>query len=660
MTKLTIIDVEPHSVEIRAVRRLHRAAKATLGFLPDQGFTDRAERGTLLAAVDDGRVVGYTLFDLTGDRVKLRHLCASKAARNGGVARALVDEIKRRHGSRRSIVLDCRRDYQLASMWQSLGFRAVHERRGRSQAGHPLTIWELDFGHPTLFSAAPAIGDLACLDQMVLEDLAVERPEGRHSRHLLEDWVDELVEFCVTDEILGESNDTNEGDLRRVLMAAAASYRNLSRHDAPWGDHVGPVAELIPRAGAADHRHLARAIEGGAMYFVTRDEKILSGSATIRDAFGILVVSPDGLLDRLDRQRSQDRYEPAVLQGTDLTEERLAAAESEAFVAALLNNGEGERAHALRATLRTALADPQNSEVLVVRDADGEILAGVARTWRSDHLEVLAVRVRRVNRLTDAVARQLVFQQRKAVADRALQRVIVTDRKPSPAVRRALPVEFFDPHQRTWTCSVGRGLLAASEVVGGPPDLEAAAVYERRHWPAKIVGAGLVTYMVSIEPSFAERLFDAHLAEATLFSRDPALGLSREHVYYRSPGTTKNLAGPARVLWYVKQKPGHPVGHVRAVSHLVDVVRDRPRTLYNRYSRLGVWTQQQVEDAGKRTGEAMALRVTDTELLKHPLSIDALRTVYESVGKRFAAPQGPIRVDEHTFCLLYRRSSAYA
>jgi hypothetical protein len=660
MTEYKTIDVEPDSDEIRAVMRLHRAAKTTLGFLPDQGFTDRAERGTLLAAVDSGRVVGYTLFDLTGDRVRLRHLCASKASRKGGVARVLVEEIKRRHNSRRSIVLDCRRDYQLAGMWQSLGFRAVHERRGRSEAGHPLTVWELDFGHPTLFSTAPAVGDLACLDQMVLEDLTVERPEGRHSRHLLDDWVDELVEFCVTDEILGESNDTNEDELRRALMAAAAGYRNLSRYRAPWVDHLEPVAELIPRAGAADHRHLARAIEGGAMYFVTRDEKILSGAVAIREGFGILVVSPDGLLDRLDRQRSQDRYEPAVLQGTDLTQERLAAADIEAFVSALLNNAEGERAHGLRATLRTAFADPRNSEVLVIKDDAGEILAGVARTRRREHLEVSAMRVRRVDKLTDVAARQLVFQQRKTAADCGLRQVIVIDRKPSPAIRRALSVEFFEPHQKTWICSIGLGIRTASDARVGPSDLEAAAVYERRHWPAKVVGAGLITYMVSIEPSFAERLFDAHLAEATLFSRDPALGLSREHIYYRSPGTTKSLAGPARVLWYVKQKPGHPVGHVRAVSHLVEVVRDRPRTLYNRYARLGVWTQQQVEEAGKRTGEAMALRVTDTELLERPLSLDALRAAYESAGKRFVAPQGPIRVDEHTFCLLYRQSSAYA
>jgi predicted transcriptional regulator len=329
-------------------------------------------------------------------------------------------------------------------------------------------------------------------------------------------------------------------------------------------------------------------------------------------------------------------------------------------VSALLNHGDGERAHLLRATLQAAFADPHNSEVLVTRDADGDILAGVARRRWGDHLEVSALRVRRMTRLADAAARQLVFQQRKTSADDGLQLVRITDRKPSPAVRRVLPVEFFHPDGDAWKCLTGHGIHAAGEVLDGSHSPESAAVFERRRWPAKVIGAGLVTYMVSIEPSFAERLFEANLADATLFSRDPVLGLSREHVYYRAPGNSRNLAGPARILWYVKQKPGHPVGHVRAVSHLVEVVRDRPRTLHKRYARLGVWSQQQVEEAGQGTGEAMALRVTDTELLEHPLNLDALRTAYSSVGKRFAAPQGPIRVDEHMFCLLYRQSSTYA
>ena len=641
--------------------RVHRAAKATLGFLPDGGFTERAQRGTLLAAVCNGEVSGYALFDLIGDRVKLRYLCVSANARGRGIATRLLDELKDRHGDKRNIELACRRDYKLEGMWQALGFRPIHNHPGRSNAGHLLTTWELDFGHPDLFSAAPIVGDLACLDQVVLEDLVINRPEGLHSLHLLDDWVAEHVEFCVTDEASIESNNTSDDALRARLLAAVASYRNLSRAGAPWQALVPLVAKLAPRAGAADHRHVARAVEGGAAYFVTRDDKLLSAAAALHDAFEHVVLNPETLLDRLDRQRSRDRYEPIVLQGTDLVEERLVATDRDAFVHALLNHGEGERAADLRSVLRDALADASASEVLVVRDTHGAILAGVVRRTTLDTVVVAVMRVRRVDRLTDAIARQLVFQQRKAAADQCIAQVVIEDPVPSAAVLRALALESFAGDGDGWTCHVTRGIVAGERALAGQLTPRAAAAFERMRWPAKVTGAGLKTFMVSIEPAWAERLFDANLADATLFPRDPALGLSREHVYYRPPGNSKALAGPARVLWYVKGgRPGHPEGHVRAVSHLAEVVRDRPRTLHSRFAHLGVWEQAQVEAAARRSGQAMALRLTDTELLQRPLSLAVLRNIYAQEGRAFHPPQGPVEVDERMFCLLYERSSSYA
>jgi GNAT superfamily N-acetyltransferase len=659
MYAVSVIEVEPSSAEFGQVLRLYRQAKGNLGFLPDGGFRERAARGSLLAALHQGRVAGYALYDLPGDSVKLRHLCVDSRWRGHGVARQLVDELIRRHDDRRSIELACRRDYGLDGMWNTLGFHPVHNRPGRSRAGHLLTVWQIDFGHPTLFSVAPVVGDLACLDQMVLEDL-VEQPASSPSRYLLEDWVDELVEFCVTDEIYNESNATATDVLRQRLLAAASRYRNLSRKGAAWEQHLSGVAACAPRAGGSDHRHLARAIEGGAVFFVTRDEKVIDGADAIGGAFGMTVVSPDGLLDQLDRQRSQDRYEPVVLQGTDLTDERLPATEQEAFVTALLNHGEGERAHTLRSTLRSAFADGERSEVRVIRDASGDVLAGVVRSSRDDELTVKALRVGRVNRLTEAIARQLVFGQRATAADRRLPRVIISDPVPSRAVLRSLEAEGFAPAGTGWNCPVGHGIHEASEVLGDEADPVSASAFERLNWPAKVVGAGIATFMISIEPSYAEQLFDANLAGATLFSRDRALGLSREHVYYRPPGTNRSLAGPARVVWYVKGgKAGHPVGHVRAVSHLVEVLRDRPRTLYRRFARLGVWDQTQVEQAAERTGQAMALRLTDTELLDRPIDLPRLRSIYAEAGESFHAPQAPVRMHEHTFCLLYRQSSRY-
>lgn len=183
---------------------------------------------------------------------------------------------------------------------------------------------------------------------------------------------------------------------------------------------------------------------------------------------------------------------------------------------------------------------------------------------------------------------------------------------------------------------------------------------ERRLWPLKLLDADIPTYMVSIEPAWAELLFEARLAGETLFPRELALGLSREHVYYRST-TGLSLHYPGRILWYVKGgKLGHPEGHLRAVSQLSEVVRGGPKELYRRFSRLGAWSFDQVRQAAGTRSEAMALRVVDTELLAKPLSLEDLRAAYREVGRDFHAPQAPITVDESIFSRLYARSSQYA
>ena len=652
--------------ELARLLDLYRPAKRTLGFLPDAGFKERAAAGTLLGAWVGGELRGYLLYDLPGDQIKIRQLCVATQDRKSGIARLLVEAMVAKHPDRRGVSLTCRRSYKLEGMWSALGFRVVGERTGNSLSGEPLTIWKRDFDHADLFTIAEPIGDLACLDQVVFEDLVVDRPQGLHSKHLLDDWVAELIELCVTDEVSHESNDTDDPVLRRKLISAYQGFRLLKCAEAHSKQHADRVAGLVPKAGEADRRHLCRAVGGGAQYFLTRDDAILEGADRIGNAFGLVVLPPEVLLDRLDRQRRQDRYEPAALQGTPLVDDALPADDAEAFVAALINSGEGEKAYLLRRIVSQAHADA-HGEVRVLRHPDLGIVGGVARRLDGDRLLITALRVRRTGRITDTIARQLVFQQRRAAADRGLAGVVVTDKHPQPAVRRAFDDEGLRPgpeHMRIGTTQ--RGIVDAVDIdivdtTGSTRDQVAAAAYERRNWPVKVRGAGLVTWMVAIRPAFAEQLFDTALAEGTLFPRQQELGLSRELVYYRAPGNLTGLGPPARILWYVSQQPpGHPVGQVRAVSQLAEVAVDRPRSLHGRFARLGVWSQREVERAAKRTGQAMALRFTDTEVFQTPVSLPELREIYGRQGKKFTAPFGPIRVPEHMFCLIYAQASRYA
>ncbi len=228
---------------------------------------------------------------------------------------------------------------------------------------------------------------------------------------------------------------------------------------------------------------------------------------------------------------------------------------------------------------------------------------------------------------------------------RGLAQVVVEDSHLSPTVPSALESEAYVDGEGSWRACVERGL----RTLAGTRRSEAGRI-ERVRWPRKVLGAGLPTYAVAIQPAFAERLFDTRLAEETLFRRDLSLGLGREQVYYRKPNPGAFMSAPGRILWYVSGgRPGHQVGEIRAISQLAEVVVDGPDVLCRRFERLGVWSFRQVSEVADRNGRVMALRVTDTELLRRPLELPEIQTACEEIGRTFRHPQAPIELDEQVF-----------
>ena len=146
---LTSIDeIKPGSPELDQVLALHRTAKQYLGFLPDEGFKDRAAAGTLLGGFAEGQLCGYVLYDLPANRVTIRHLCVDPDWRGTGIARLLIDAISERHHDRLGLQLECRRDFPANEFWPRVGFRPVGERPGRSLDGLPLTKWLRSHSQP--------------------------------------------------------------------------------------------------------------------------------------------------------------------------------------------------------------------------------------------------------------------------------------------------------------------------------------------------------------------------------------------------------------------------------------------------------------------------------------------------------------------------------
>jgi len=667
--KVEILEVEPTGSLLRRVIELGNGpAKQTLGLLPNEAFEDRARKGTLLAATEGARLLGYVLYDLPTrhNNVTIRQLCVAPEAQEQGIARQLIEAIVKRHGNRRRIDLWCRDSYGLAGMWKALGFHPQGSRRGRSKEGHMLTAWVLDLedsSHPTLFDEYRTERAIAALDHNVFLDLHIdvdERPQAAESKYLQEEWVADFVELCVTDEVFHEIYGHPDPEEQSVAWQWVDPYRNISKSNDGWKDLKAQVAVLAPKVGEADHHHVARAAAAGADYLVSRDKDLLDAAEAIEGALGLMVLSPAALIVRLDRVRADDPYQPVALQGTQLTQLSPTEDLQGEVLSALLNNPDGERRTDLAARLRPILADRENHDVQVVKGMDERIIAGFARQTVDQRLTIPFIRATRQPG-SNVVARQLVFAQRKRAADLRLGEVQITDPNPSKDVREALKAEHFEESPDGWISRVKRGLVDISRVDLQHPSPMTPSEYEDRFWPVKILGGGVRTYLVPIKGPFAEELLDPRLAERSLFPRKLGLGLNREHVYYRNPQNDRGIAAGDRILWYVSGGlPAYRRGSVRAISQVADVVIGRPRTLHARFERFGVYSLEQVLECADRNGHVMALRFVNTEVLERPLVLDELEALWTEQDESFPAPQSPTLIGEHMFCLLYQRSSAYA
>src|SRR5262249_39629970 len=163
-----------------------------------------AASGTLVVALNEGLVIGYALYALPRQVVRLTHLCVAENMRGRGIARMLVDAISQRHADRFGIILKCRKDYPENKVWPHLGFESQNEVPGRGKKRLPLSVWWKDHGHPDLFSTAESIGLLrVALDLNVFLDLEShsDREGSDESRALTDDWLADQIEFVVTPEL---------------------------------------------------------------------------------------------------------------------------------------------------------------------------------------------------------------------------------------------------------------------------------------------------------------------------------------------------------------------------------------------------------------------------------------------------------------------------
>lgn len=570
---MEVVEVQRGSSLFEDVLALHRKHRSTLGLLPYAAFNDYADARTILGVVTEDELAGYALYDLPGDFIALRQLCTDERHRGTGVARALVEELVRRHPERRGIRVRCRRDYPAARMWPHLDFEPIDDVPGRSAQGHLLTVWWRDFGHPHLFSDPAPTKTKVAIDTDVFLDLFEARRGGEESRHLLDDWVADQIELCATKELANELNRQPDSDARRKRLRDAQFFRTADSPAAPWRATEEQLKEAAGIASPDEHdlsdiRHVARAAAAGIPIFATRDQNLIRRirphALSILD---IRVMTPTEIVREVHESRV-GKYAPVELEGTSMTSRTIRSDEVDSVVSLFRADDRGERTSQLRQTLLPLLSDPTTWSADLVHDTSGEPLVVVVYRLSSDSIDVPVLRAR--GRTAPTLARHAAHRLRRLAAAQDIRQVRVTDAVTSRVVEHALAQESFVRTPDEWasvairaampsgdlagtlasltpspTDELGLG-VAAAQLRAGPVNAIVAAELEKRFWPMKVTDADIPTFLVPIAARFAERLFDVKLSEQTLFWRPDNLGVACEHVYYRAAVGTAPRA-PARL-----------------------------------------------------------------------------------------------------------------
>ena len=679
--------------QLDEVKKLWRANSSTLGFFPDGAFEESASKGNILVASDQaGLLAGYLLFRRSGDRLAIVHLCVRREMRGRRIARTLFDALVATSKSFRGINVSCRRDFSVSALWPQLGFVALHEKLGKGMKNTVLTNWWFDFGNPDLFSLSEKAEReqkvTVVIDANVFYDLITPvKPHTEESMALQADWLRSSVELHVTPEIWNEIDRNNISSQRISNRRHARRFAIVRTAPGKFSAAERAVKRYfrsyLTNSDASDIRQLAWTIASGCRFFVTRDEKVLDLSLQLYQEFGTSAIRPSDLIVQLDELQERSKYNPARVAGI-LTLRRLQQAPAD-FVRSLQAPEKKETKARFRERFCKYLADPKSCHCWGLFWEEEKPAALVV--YDCSREAELFVPFMRIARGPDAVAivRNLLLRMVQKAAAENRPKIVITDPYCSDFVEEELRKDGFSREGRYWvkrtmpiavtakTFVEQLGLIGGLGESGGKPeatlglseiirsDARTAHRLERAYWPLKIIDAPLPSYIISIQPQWAAELFDEDLANQDLFGARTKLSLNREGVYYRSARNRGGLAAPGRILWYVKDDKTYRGSKcIRACSFLDDVVVGRPKELFRRFDRLGVYKWKDIFGLAKENIDAslMTVRYSDTQLLANPIFWDTFQAVLQEAGVRTQL-QSPQLIPPQVFVKLYRLGMGY-
>ena len=626
--------------DIDGVDHLMKRNSQTLGFLPLAALQDALNRGDVLGAhhEKDG-LVGYILYAMYEERVRITHLCVAETHRGTGLAVRLFDALKAMCTTQCVIRLNCRRDYGMGDLWRKLRFAPVGEKPGRSKNGTRLTCWEhrlredkqIDIFKERMSDQAIRVAIDA---QILFHFEAPDSDESLPSKALLADYLVDQITLSLTDEIFLEIDRQRDAGRRERSRSLAHLYPSISYdHDTASRYEAALASIFKPRSPAdqSDVRHLAKTAASDVRLFVTRDDEILKRSSEIRELVELEVISPIDLIMRLHRQIDPRSYTPSSISGQTFGWRRAGEGDLGDLVIALRRPDESKGR--FRETLQRYLARPDTYSVDVLVRGD-DILGARASTTNSGLLTAFLVRAARSSG-EHQVEQFMVSDALATCVANDLHAMRLKRCGVSETLRALLPEMGF--------VSTGSDYERLCPTI--PANYSEIPQLAKQYFPSSIgVWGGLSREEVSlrcspmplsdleekciivpIRPGYAMSLFDKKSAEADLFGGKSDVLMRWENVYFRKKTHHVVLRPPARIVWYES-------GNVQAItanSQLISMDTGTAKSLYAKRRRYGTLECSDISAmcAGDVNRELMTLTFSHTFPFRYPISLNSLKRI---------------------------------
>ena len=655
ISKLTLADLD-------AVDELMKRYSSTISFLPLVALEDYLRKESVLGArAPGGQLIGYLLYGAYADRFRITQLCVRDDFRNQGLARKLIDALKRSASTQKVMILRCRNDYEANSMWPKLGFVPIDEKPGRSKERHLLTLWRLILAPDdqlALFRAniSDTVLDVVIDTQIFFDFDRQDNEVTQPSKALASDLFMDSVNLWFTDELFSDIKQHNSPEVRRTSRERTAPFLEAKYDPISVELFVESLKELLPsrsRNQLSDIYHLAKAAASEVNVFVTRDQLLLKKAGEIEGLINLQVISPTELILRLNELSDAQVYEPDRVSGFDLQWRRLRSDELSDFPFSRFLDGK-EALGRLRTMVESLLVDPNLHELEVLWSGD-EPIALRCLTYGSE------------NTLTGSLVRAATSHRgslvRRFLISDAIHRAIQRNLEMVKIEASSLPTNLIPGLSELGFTSCGghffrfcftgyRGRKGTLEEIAGlaPQAVDSyrslSQVQLERACSPLSSDSEQNHFLVPIQPGYALNLVDRKRSSTDMFGGNPNVLLLWHKVYYRSADRKKMLQTPGRILWYVSRDPKAIV----AVSHLDEVVVASPKELFRRFRKYGTfeWRDLYRMCGGDRTKSLMVLRFSHTFSFSGDVMIDEIRRVFAEDGVGLSL-QGPSRIPFDTF-----------